>query len=129
MENKIEMTAKQMASIDLLIAKKKEFAAAKAPYAGFTDEVAANLANVAANATVAAIAVGLTVAGGPALVASVGVLAAIGATAAATAVVTRAIGSNAAANEKAITEVFEEMARNVPLDGLIELRRMAILKK
>jgi hypothetical protein len=126
MENKIEMTAKQLASIDLLIAKKKEFVAAKAPYVGFTDEVAANLANVAAGATVAAIAVG---AAATALVACVGLLAAIGATAVATAVATRAIGSNVTANEKAITEIFEEMARNVSLDGLIELRKMAILKK
>ena len=51
-KTKIALTANQLASLDLLIARKKANAT------DFTADVADNLANVAANATVAAVAAG-----------------------------------------------------------------------
>jgi uncharacterized protein YlzI (FlbEa/FlbD family) len=122
MENKIELTAKQLSSLDLLILKKQENSESKVPLARFTGDVLFLITNFIA-----------TIDGVPRLVlgpqmqminTDYYVVAN-----AATAVAVGAMGGNTAANEKAIKEVFEEMARNAPLDGLIELRKMAILKK
>lgn len=117
-KTKITLTAKQLASLDLLITKKK--AGAK----DFTADVANNLANVAANATVAAVAAG-AVGATPAAAITAG----IGVAAVATAVATQAVGDDVKANEKAIRDHFNKIGRKMPLKALIELRNMAMVKK
>jgi hypothetical protein len=125
MPNKIEMTAKQVASLDLLILQKQK------GYTQFTDGVADALANVAANATVAAFAatVGAAATATPATAAVGAATAAIGAVTALTAVATRAIGSDIVKNEAAINEHLNEAAKNVRLEDLIELRKLVMVKK
>lgn len=116
---RISLTAKQLASLDLLIAKKR----AGASLDDVANEVANNLGNVAANATVGAIAAG---AAGATPVAAV--LATAGAVAAATAVATQAAGVTTVEYKEAIRAIFHEAARQMPLDKLVELRNMAIVK-
>jgi len=124
-QTKIALTAKQLASLDLLIAKKSEKKLTEGDGEDYTNDVADNLGNVAGNLTAGAI--GLGAAGATP---AAGIVATAGAVADATAVAARYYaGGDAAAHEKAIRAAFNEAARRMPLDQLIELRNMAIKKE
>jgi hypothetical protein len=114
----ISLSADQLASLDLLIERKQ------AGVAEIATDVANVLGNVAANATVAAVAAGAVGATPGAIV-----TATIGAVAAGTAVITQAFGPLAAMDESALREHFNSVAHEMPLEGLLELRRMAVTEK
>lgn len=119
MKNKIELTAEQLAGLDLLIAKKQEIGIER-----YADAIVNNANNVAANATVAAATAGVMTAT-PAAV----LTATVGAVATVVGVVTTYVGGDRAETEKLVEKHFNEFIKNVPLDALIELRNQAIEKK
>lgn len=123
LKNRLALTAKQLASLDLLIEKKRE-GFIKCDPEGHTDvgdQVADYLGNVAANATVAAVGFG-AVGATPAAA----VTATVGAVAAATAVATHTIGDSLSREEH--LDVAWEMGLRMPLESLLQLRKMAMLK-
>lgn len=111
-KTKISLTAKQLASLDLFIARKK--AGAK----DYADDATAPLVQIVGNAMDYNV-----------VPAAVYVAANVGATDAATAAATQALGGNVSANEKAIRDHFNKIGRKIPLTVLIELRNIAMAKK
>ncbi|TKC06222.1 hypothetical protein [Pedobacter frigoris] len=126
MSLKIEMTAKTMASLDLLISKKQ------ANDERYCDEMADQLANAANGLVTAGVTAGAVtatpVAGAATAAATVTV---------ATAVATRLLGSESTLQDEQVdrplteeeTKTLTEMGKHMPLDALIALRNMAILKE
>lgn len=122
-QNKVLLTANQLASLELLIQRKRE-GFIKCDDKGATDvgdEVANYLADVAVNATVGAVAAG-AVGATPAAA----VTATVGAVAAATAVATHTIGLSVSREEH--LDVAWEMGLRMPLEDLLRLRKMALVK-
>jgi hypothetical protein len=121
MSAQVELTAQQMASLDLLISKMQQSSDPKS----WTNDVANNLGAVAANATVGA---AVTVAAGQFEVAVP--VAVIGAAADATAVAAQYFAGGDTREISAGNRAhWEEIGKRMPLDSLLALRKMAILKK
>jgi hypothetical protein len=119
-QTNVTLTADQIASLDLLIERKRAIEPDARPV---TADIAGYAANVAANATVAAVTAGAMTATPAAAVSAT-----VGAVATAVAVVTQVAGGDmtSAQLEERVREEFERAAREMPLDDLVALRNMAV---
>lgn len=113
---KIEMTAKQLASLDLLIKAKERGGRVSEDAADFLGAVAAASA-VAAGATIAVTATPVA-----------GTACAVAVAADICAIVAQAFGGHAAFKDKAFSDQLNQIAKNMPLKELIEIRNSAITK-